>query len=190
MAKADMANEEEMQDRSAEEEGTEQPASDNSVEQAQELMQELSKERERADANMAGWQRAVADFANYRKEVERQRGETVRNANGDLIRRLLPIIDDMERAFQNVPLEIGDHSWVKGMRQIQQKAFSVFEQEGVTAYDSLGQEFDPAYHDAITVEETSPDNDGKVVGEILRGYRFRDRVLRPAMVKVGRARQE
>jgi molecular chaperone GrpE len=182
-----MTNEEDIQDRSAEEETQGQPAPEIIIEQ---IMQDLNKEKERADANMAGWQRATADFANYRKDVERQRGETVRNANADLIRRLLPIVDDMERAFQNVPPDITDHPWVKGMRQIQQKVSVVFEQEGVTSYDSLGQDFDPVYHDAITMEETDPENDGKVVGEILRGYRFRDRVLRPAMVKVGQARKE
>jgi molecular chaperone GrpE len=166
------------------EEETGQPTKHN-----EELKKALATEKERSEANMAGWQRAAADLANFRKEVERQRSETVKNANADLLRRLLPVLDDMERAFQKLPADLANVPWVDGMRLIEQKMLSILEQEGVTPYNALGQEFDPAFHDAIMMEDTDPENDGKVVGEILQGYRFRDRVLRPALVRVGKGRK-
>ena len=172
------------------EEETEQVTDENEHEKEnEELKKALAAEKERSDANLAGWQRATADLANFRKEVERQRGDTVRNANADLLRRLLPIVDDMERAFQTLPADLAKVPWVDGIRLIERKTLSIFEQEGVTPYSALGQEFDPAYHDAIAMEDTDPENDGKVVGEIVQGYRFRDRVLRPALVRVGRGRK-
>lgn len=150
------------------------------------LTKALATEKERADANMAGWQRAAAEWANYRKRAEQERSELVKNANADLIRRWLSIIDDMERAFQKIPADIAGVPWVEGMRLIERKLMVTLEQEGVTRYDAIGQDFDPAYHDAIAVEETDAEHDGKVVGEILKGYRLRERVLRPAMVRVGK----
>jgi len=156
----------------------------------EETRQILAAERERAEANLAGWQRAAADLANYRKRVEQERNELIKTANADLIRRLLPIVDDMERAFQAIPNELTSQPWVEGIQLIKRKFLSILEQEGVTPFDSLGQPFDPAYHEAITMEETDEANDGKVVGEIQKGYRFHDRVLRPALVRVGRAKKE
>lgn len=153
-----------------------------------ELAQALSAEKERAEANLAGWQRAAADFQNYRKRTEQERSDLVRNANADLIRRFLPVIDDMERAFQTIPPDITSLPWVEGMKLIERKFLSILEQEGVTPYDAVGQEFDPAFHEAVTHEPSDAADDGKVIGEIQKGYRLRDRVLRPALVRVGKGR--
>jgi molecular chaperone GrpE len=153
-----------------------------------ELKQGLAAEKERAEASLAGWQRAAADLSNYRKRSEQERSELVKNANADLIRRLLPVIDDMERAFQTVPADLAPLPWVEGMRLIERKLLTILEQEGVTPYDALGLEFDPAFHEAVTLEATDAANDGKVIGEIQKGYRLRDRVLRPALVRVGKGR--
>lgn len=155
-----------------------------------ELTQAVAAEKARADANLAGWQRSAADLSNYRKRAEQERSELVKNAYADLLRRMLPVVDDMERAWKTLPSELAAVPWVEGMRLIERKLHTLLEQDGVIAYDSLGQDFDPAFHDAIIMEDTEPEDDGKVVGEILKGYRWQDRVLRPAMVKVGRGRKE
>ena len=167
------------------EEDADRPAGENRV--VEELQQALAAEKERAEANMAGWQRAAADMANYRKRTDQERGELVKSANADLIRRLLPVVDDMGRALQTIPNEIESQPWLEGVKLIERKFLAILEQEGVTQYDALGQEFDPTYHDAVTVEPTDPANDGKVIGEMQKGYRLRDRVLRPALVRVGKA---
>jgi len=176
--------------------GTEEAAGQETTEQIdtkaamEELRQALAAERERAEANRAGWQRAQADFENYKKRSAQERSELIKNANAALILRLLAVVDDMERAFRSVPEDMAQQPWVEGMRLIEQKLLTILEQEGVKPYEALGQEFDPAYHEAVTIEETDPDNDGKVIGEIQKGYRLHDRVLRPALVKVGKGRKE
>ena len=156
----------------------------------EELTKDLAAEKERSGANLAGWQRAGADLANYRKRVEQDRSDIVKNANSDLVRRMLPVVDDLGRALQTVPEALADQPWVEGVRLIERKFLAILEQEGVTPYDAVGQVFDPVYHDAVTVEPTDAANDGKVIGEIQKGYSFRDRVLRPALVRVGKGRTE
>jgi molecular chaperone GrpE len=127
-------------------------------------------------------------MANYRKRTDLERSELLKSANADLIRRLLPVIDDMERGFETIPAELANLPWVEGMRLIGRKMLAILEQEGVTQYSALGEAFDPTFHDAITMEPTDPANDGKVIGEIQKGYKVRDRVLRPALVRVGQGR--
>ncbi len=152
------------------------------------MKQALDEAKAKAEANMAGWQRAAADMANYRRRSEQERSELLKTANADLIRRLLPAVDDMERAFQTVPDDLAKKPWVEGMKLIERKLLTILEQEGVTQYDALGQDFDPAVHDAVTIEPVDPENDGKVIGEIQKGYRMREKVLRPALVRVGKGR--
>ena len=157
------------------------------VEALQEMME---AEKQRADANLAGWQRAAADLSNYRKRVEQERNDLIKSANADLIRRLLPVLDDLDRAFQTLPDTLGSLTWVQGIMLIDRKLRTILEAEGVTSYEAVGKEFDPAYHDAVLYEDTDPANEGKVLAELQRGYRMNDRVLRPALVKVGRVRSQ
>lgn len=164
-----------------EESGLTQPA----IEATDTLKQNLETERQRAETNLAGWQRAAADLANYRKRTEQERLELVKFANADLLRRLLPVLDDLDRAFQNAPQDV---AWAEGIKLIDRKLRSIMEQEGLAPYDSVGQPFDPAYHDAISYEESDPQHAGLVIGELQRGYKLGDRVLRPALVRVGRGR--
>ena len=154
----------------------------------EQLSKSLAEAQAKAEANMAGWQRAAADLANYRRRSEQERNELVKSANADLIRRILPVLDDFGRGLQTIPASESSEPWVEGMRLIERKLLAILDQEGVTPYDALGQDFDPALHEAVTHEPSEPDQDGKVIGELQKGYRLRDRVLRPAMVRVGRGR--
>lgn len=149
------------------------------------LRSQLEEERARADRNLANWQRAQADFSNFKKRAEQERAELVSFANASLIGRLLPILDDFERALGAVPEELRSTSWIEGIKLIDRKLRSILEQEGVAAIEALGREFDPHLHEAV-LREDGEGNVDVVVEELQKGYKLRDRVLRPTMVKVGK----
>jgi molecular chaperone GrpE len=130
------------------------------------------------------WLRATADYRNYKRRAEIERAEIIRHANAALLLKLLPVMDDLDRAMANVPQEIAASPWYAGFALIPQKLHAILESEGVTPIDALGQEFDPTLHEAVIHEEREGEH-GKVTGELQKGYRLHDKVLRPTMVKVG-----
>lgn len=131
------------------------------------------------------WLRVMADLKNYKRRAEAERDELRRNASSGVLLKLLPILDDIERAMDNVPPEVAESPWWEGMTMIAQKFQTMLESEGVQAIEAVGNEFDPNVHHAVTYEEAEG-QDGKVVAALQKGYMLRDRVLRPAMVKVGK----
>ena len=133
------------------------------------------------------WLRAAADYRNFKRRADQERAELIRNASAGLVLKLLPVIDDMERALNSVPAEIAATSWFEGIRLIAQKLQTVLESEGVTPIEALGQDFNPHLHEAVIYESAEDGQDGKVIAELQKGYKMRDRVLRPTMVKVGKA---
>jgi molecular chaperone GrpE len=150
------------------------------------LTEELEKARIEAAEYLDGWQRARADLANYRKRVEKDQAEYSKAANAGLIARLLPVLDDFQRAFQTLPANLYGLTWIDGVALIERKLNAILETEGLTPIDAVGQQFDPELHEAVMSEETSEHEDGEVVAEYQRGYKLYDRVLRPSMVKVAR----
>ncbi len=149
------------------------------------LQARLEEEKAKADRNLANWQRAEADLANFKRRTEQEKADLTRFANAGLIRKILPVLDDFERAIGVIPADAQSQSWVEGVKLIDKKLRTILEQEGVTTIDALGKEFDPHVHEAVMREEGEGDTD-VVVQEFQRGYRLHDRVIRPAMVKVGR----
>jgi molecular chaperone GrpE len=145
---------------------------------------ELEQARTQADEYLDGWQRARAEFANYKKRVEAERQELRRTSTEALLLKLLPVVDDFERAFQALPEDLEEAAWVDGFTMILRKLQAVLESHDVTPIDAAGQPFDPLWHEAIMQEETDEHPDGYVTEEMQRGYRLGDRVLRPSMVKV------
>jgi molecular chaperone GrpE len=128
-------------------------------------------------------QRSLAEFANYRRRVEQDRNRARELATSAILAQLLPIMDDLQRAISNVPEEQAESSWVQGVQFIEKKLTALFEREGVTPIDAVGQPFDPEFHEAVATENGSTQN---VVVEVYQpGYRQGEQVLRPAMVKVG-----
>jgi molecular chaperone GrpE len=128
-------------------------------------------------------QRSLAEFANYRRRVEQDRNRARELATSAILVQLLPIMDDLQRAISNVPEEQAESSWVQGVQFIEKKLAALFEREGVTPIDAVGQPFDPEFHEAVATENGSTQN---VVVEVYQsGYRQGEQVLRPAMVKVG-----
>lgn len=150
------------------------------------LKQQLEEQQAKAAEYLDNWRRAAADLANYRKRMERESSEITRAANADLIRRLLPILDDFDRAFHTVPEDLRDLTWVDGIMLIFRKLQAILEAEGLKPIEALGKPFDPHLHEAVVHEETDKYEDGLVIGELQKGYMLNDRVLRPTLVKVAK----
>ena len=147
------------------------------------LEDQLARAREDAQKYLANWQRAEADFQNYKRRVEHERDENRRFASAALIMNTLPILDDLERALMSVDAHLAGLTWLDGVRLIYRKLQLILENAGVSAIEVEGQQFDPRYHEAV-MHADGPE--GKVLAEVQRGYKLHDRVLRPAMVVVGK----
>lgn len=132
------------------------------------------------------WMRTAAEFQNYKKRVERDRQELIKNANSGLLLKVLPALDDLDRAVGNIPPEVAVTPWWGGTRLVQHKLVAILESEGVSEISAVGQPFDPNLHEAVLYEDAGPDKGGMVVEVLQKGYMRNDKVLRPAMVKVGK----
>jgi molecular chaperone GrpE len=154
-------------------------------------MQEAHAEREQLKAqvveNLDGWQRARAEFANYKRRVEAERAELTASAGAEALKRVLPAVDDFERAIQTLPDDLKDHPWVNGVLMVQRKLNAALEQSGITPLaTNPGDPFDPNVHEAITHEDSDQFGSEQIIGEVQRGYKIGDRILRPALVRVAR----
>ena len=146
----------------------------------------LKREREqwkgKAADNLASWQRAQADAENYRKRTEQERSDQVSWANAALIKKLLPVVDDLDRAFANLPHEVKEPEWVEGFKLIHRKFLCVLESEGLEEVECVGEKFDPAIHDAVMQKEGK---EGVVLNKLCKGYKLKDKWLRAPQVVVG-----
>jgi molecular chaperone GrpE len=131
------------------------------------------------------WLRAAADYKNFKRRTDQERADLIRGASAGLLLKLLPVVDDLERAVNSVTPEVFASPWYGGFKLIPQKLQTVLESEGVTPINAVGQDFDPNFHEAVIYEAAGSDQENKVVAELQKGYMLRDRVLRPTMVKVG-----
>lgn len=147
------------------------------------LRRRLEEEKERAQQNLASWQRAAADYQNFKRRMEQERSEVARLASASLVINLLPLIDDLERALRNVDTKLAGLTWIDGIWLIYRKFQAVLENAGVKEIPAEGQTFDPTVHEAIS---EAPGEAGKVISVVQKGYALGDRVIRPAMVIVGR----
>jgi len=152
------------------------------------LRQELEEAKAQAAEYLDGWQRARAEFANYKKRNEQERQELFKLANSTLISRLLPIFDDFERAFQTLPSNLLSLTWIDGVALVYRKLQAILDGEGLTHMETEGQSFDPLVHEAVTYEESAEHQEGQIIGEVQRGYKLGDRVLRPALVRVAKGK--
>lgn len=148
------------------------------------LRQELEDAQARQAEYLDGWQRARAELANARKRFQREQGQAYDSARADILVRLLPIVDDFQRALENVPEEASNDPWLEGIRLIERNFQHVLEQEGVSAIADAGQEFDPFLHQAVTHEPSDSVPAGHIIAALRTGYRMGEQVLRPSMVRV------
>ena len=145
------------------------------------LLQKLEQAQARSAENLDGWQRALADFQNYKKRVERDREGDQAAMKSDMIKKVLPILDDLGRALQNRPTE---DAWTDGIELIRRKLESILEAEGVKRIEAQGAFFDPNFHEAISQEPVAGAETGRILEVLQHGYVLGDRVIRPAQVRV------
>ena len=147
------------------------------------LERELTEARAASEEHLYNWQRSAADFANFKRRTDDERATMGQFTNALLIGKLLTVLDDFDRALESVPAEAHD-AWIEGVKLTERKLRSVLESEGVTAIEAVGEPFDPNLHEAVAHEETVDHPDNSVIGEVQRGYRLHDRVIRPSLVRV------
>jgi len=151
------------------------------------LKQALAEEKARAEANLANWQRSQADFINYKRRSEQEKEEIGKFATSILMLSLLPILDDLERAFDSIPPHLAQLTWVDGIRLIERKLQASLEAQGLSPIKATGELFDPNLHEATMHRKGE---EGIVIEELQKGYKLHDKVIRPAMVVVGNGEKE
>jgi molecular chaperone GrpE len=152
--------------------------------------QELAASREDAAKNRDLYLRTLADLDNYRKRVQREKDDLSRFANENLLRELLPVLDNLERAIEHARGDQGAGGILEGVEMTLNQLAKVLEKAGVKPVAAVGQPFDTARHEAIGHEETSEQAPQTVVRELQKGYLLNDRLLRPAMVLLAKAPQK
>jgi molecular chaperone GrpE len=158
------------------------------IEDVEGIKKALAEAEKKTEEYLANWQRAQADFINYKRRNEQERQDFSRFANAELMLSLLPALDDLERALNSVPpAKSAKHSWLEGIRLVERKFKSSLEAQGLTPIKALGEPFDPNFHEAVRQDKGK---EGIVIEEFQKGYMLGDRVLRPAKVVVGNGEEE
>jgi len=132
-------------------------------------------------------QRTQAEFENYKKRVEREKGDFVCFANADIVCKLLPVFDSLERAVLAMPEDLLGNKWAEGVKRIYEQFRGVLEKEGVEKFTSVGMTCDPSSHEAVL---SKPGNKDEVLEELEAGYKLKQRVIRPAKVVVGSGEED
>lgn len=149
----------------------------------EQLERELDEVRRSDEEHRNNWHRSAADFANYKRRTDEERATLTQFSTAVLIGKLLGVLDDFDRALESVPAEAHD-PWIEGVQLTERKLRGVLESEGVVQIEAVGQQFDPNLHEAVVHEETADHPDNQVIGELQRGYRLHDRIIRPSLVRV------
>ena len=161
------------------------------VAQIEKLTGELDAARKESEEYVGALQRERAEFQNFRRRTAEERLRDLGLAGEDLIRKVLVVADDFDRAIEARPSSIALDPWFDGIAAIDRKLRQLLESEGVTPIEAeAGTAFDPREHEAIANVPNTGRAEGEIVEEVRRGYRLRDRVLRPALVAVAQAADE
>lgn len=155
------------------------------VEQLSAEIEALKKQLAQAESKTSeykdSWLRSQAEFQNYRRRLERDHELNYISMKGDIIKKVLPVLDDLERALQN---RAADDPWANGIELVARKFQNILESEGLKKIEAVGTEFDPNFHEAISHEPANGVQSGHVIGVVQNGYMIGERVIRPAMVRV------
>jgi molecular chaperone GrpE len=143
--------------------------------------------RDEAEATFARYQRLAADFENYKRRSRQDLSDRTQFANEELLRKLLPLRDNLQRALEHAPEGI-DRNWFEGIKMVVRQFDDVLQAQGLSTIPAVGEKFDPAQHEAIASEETDEHEEGTIVEEMQPGYRLHNRVIRPTLVKVAHPR--
>ena len=172
-------------DEELEENEAEAVATSSNVDQLSAEVETLKKSLAEAESKTSeykdSWLRSQAEFQNYRRRIERDSELTYISLKGDIVRKILPVLDDLERALQN---RAAEDPWANGIELVARKFQSILESEGVKKIEAVGAEFDPNFHEAISHEPADGVKSGHVIGVVQNGYMLGERVIRPALVRV------
>jgi molecular chaperone GrpE len=174
------ANEEEFEQNKADVVATSENV-DQLTAEIEALNQKLTEAESKAAEYKDSWLRSQAEFQNYRKRIERDNEMMYISMKGDIIKKVLPLLDDLERALQNRPAE---DAWANGIELVARKFQNILESEGLKKIEAVGVEFDPNFHEAISHEPSDGTESGHVIGVVQNGYMLGERVIRPALVRV------
>jgi molecular chaperone GrpE len=165
---------------------TEMEGEQNTATSPTEAEQQPSGEQQKVEECMDLLRRTQADFINYRRRVGQEQAEGRIAAQSAVLAQLLPVLDDLQRALNEVPPELESHPWVQGMRLVARRISTLFEQLGIQQIGSPGEQFDPHRHEAIDTETRSDVPEGTILRVGRPGYLAGERVIRPAQVVVAR----
>ena len=152
-----------------------------------EVQAELEEANRKTQEYLNLLQRVQADFANYRRRIDQERAEQANNVKAGVILKFLPVLDDFERALENVPPEERQTEWVQGIALIRRKLLNILESEGVSRMEALGKQFNPWEHEAVLHQESDQHEEGEVTAVFRDGYKLNDKVIRPAQVAVAKS---
>ncbi len=164
----------------------EQAAVGNAQTNMEHVQEELATVLAEHEELLDKYKRSLADFANYRKRQDRDREVQAMRMRMEVLRDLLPIIDDFHLALENAPHSPEESEWVAGVQLIERKLMAMLQAFGAEPMNALGKPFDPNYHDAMLYEPSDEYPEGTVSQVIRKGYMLGDQVLRPALVNVSR----
>jgi molecular chaperone GrpE len=150
------------------------------------LQSELEEIRSQAEEYLDGWQRARAEFANYKKRIQKEREESRSFITAEILSKYITVLDDFERALSDRPSDGASDAWAEGVDMIYRKLKTILESEGVEEYSPEGEIFDPNFHEAIGFEESDDHDEGMIFQVIQPGYKIGERVIRPAIVRVAK----
>lgn len=151
------------------------------------VREELESARKEASEKHDQYLRVMAEFENFKKRVQKESAESRRYANEELLKAMLPVLDNLERALEHGNSNVEDDPMVEGLRMVQKQFLETLEKFGVSQVEALGKPFDPNFHEAMMQVATSDSPPNTVVTEIAKGYLYNDRLIRPAMVGVSAA---
>jgi len=153
------------------------------TQESTDLERQLQEAQEEARTNLSGWQRAQADFENYKKREEGKQAELLEFAKEVTVVKLLPILDSLEQGLRHMP-EGTDETWKKGILATLTQLDKALEQMGVKKIEAMGKPFDPHFHEAV--REVPGEEDHKVVEELQTGYELNGKVIRPSQVVISK----
>ncbi len=163
----------------------EQEAQQEPLGELERVQSQLAEAEARAAEYLDGWQRARAEFANFKRRQEQQQQAMRRQATARLVEQLIDVLDDQERAFGAIPEAMQDDAWVTGFALVDKKLRSILEKEGLSEMPvKPGDDFDPYHHQAILHEPSAEFEEGQIVDVLQKGYNLQETVLRPAIVRV------
>jgi molecular chaperone GrpE len=151
---------------------------------SEDLKKKLEECQKKAEEYLAGWQRARADFLNYKKEEMERMGEIVKFANVELILKMLPILDNFEKAEKEIPEEKKKDKFLEGLLQIKTQLRDFLKNQTLEEIKTVGEKFDPNFHEVVEAVETKDKESGVIIEETQKGYKLQGKVIRPAKVKI------